>query len=161
MTDGRELLRRARDAGLRVAPKPGGKIDIRGPKHAEPVARLLLAHKPAVIAALAADWRARYCEALAHWGAFRAPDAAQLAWGEIESRWHLLHGQRWPTWECAGCGAPIGGLPAFDLPDGNRVHFDAAHGLDCLLAFGERWRGDARAGLRALGLDPPADNEPQ
>jgi hypothetical protein len=37
------------------------------------------------------------------------------------------------------------------------VHLDEAHGLDCLLAFGARWRSAATAGLRALGLDPTAD----
>jgi hypothetical protein len=47
---------------------------------------------------------------------------------------------------------PIGGLAALDLADGSRVHFET---LDCLLAFGTRWRGEATAGLRALGLDPP------
>jgi len=44
-----------------------------------------------------------------------------------------------------------------DLQDGNRVHL--ADSLDCLFAFGERWRREATAGLRALGLNPP-DGEP-
>jgi len=64
-----------------------------------------------------------------------------------------------PEWQCAGCNEPIGGLPALDLADGTRVHFDETHALDCLFAFGERWRGDATGGLRALGLDPPAGFE--
>jgi hypothetical protein len=46
----------------------------------------------------------------------------------------------------------MGGLAALDLADGNRVHLDK---LDCLLSFGERWRGEAANGLRTLGLDPP------
>jgi hypothetical protein len=50
----------------------------------------------------------------------------------------------------------IGGLPALDLADGNRVHLDR---LDCAIAFGERWRGEAVVGLRALGLDLPPDFE--
>ena len=58
---------------------------------------------------------------------------------------------------CLTCGKPIDGLAVLDLADGNHVHLDGAHGIDCLLAFGERWRGEATAGLRALGLDPPAD----
>src|SRR5262249_20349177 len=37
----------------------------------------------------------------------------------------------------------------------SRPRFDGAHGLDCLLALGERWRGETTAGFRALGLDPP------
>jgi hypothetical protein len=61
-------------------------------------------------------------------------------------------GKRWPTWQCAGCDAPIGGSQALNLPDGNRVHFEP---IDCLIRFGERWRGDASAALIALGLEPP------
>jgi hypothetical protein len=71
----------------------------------------------------------------------------------------MQYGERPPYWQCAGCREPIGGLAALDLGDGNRVHLDDAHGLGCLLAFGERWRGEATAGLRALGLDPPTDFE--
>jgi hypothetical protein len=79
--------------------------------------------------------------------------ARRLAWGDLQNEWHLRRGQRWPVWQCAGCEAPIGGLPALDLPDGNRVHFEP---IDCLIAFGKRWRDAADAALLALGLEPPA-----
>jgi hypothetical protein len=106
----------------------------------------------------AADWRARNREARAHWGTLHpAEEAAGLAWGELLIEWHKRHGQRWPVWQCAGCGAPIGGRPALDLADGNRVHLDR---LDCVLSFGERWRREAAAGLHALRLDPPKGVEP-
>jgi hypothetical protein len=155
--DGVTLLRRAREAGLRVA-ADSDKLVIRGPKNAAPVARLLIEHKPAVKAALAADWGARHREALAHWGALRAADeAAWLAWGELQDRWHRLHGARAPEWQCAGCGEPVGGLAALTLADGNRVHL---HKLDCLLRFGKRWRSEAAAGLEALGLVPPTGCDP-
>jgi hypothetical protein len=102
----------------------------------------------------ATDWRARHREAQAYWSAFHsASEAAQLAWGEIGSHWHMQHGTRVPQWQCAGCGAPIGGLPALDLADGNRVHLDQ---LDCLLRFGERCRRAATRALVELGLQPPA-----
>jgi hypothetical protein len=65
--DGVTLLRQARAAGLAVAAEASGKLVIRGPRSAESTARLLLNHKPAVIAALAAEWCARHREALAHW----------------------------------------------------------------------------------------------
>jgi len=152
--DGLTLLRRAHEAGLAVA-ADGDKLVIRGPRSAEPVARLLIDHKPALLSMLAeaTDWRARYREALAHWRALHpAERAAGLAWGELQDRWHRLNGARASEWQCAGCGQPIGGLEALTLADGNRVHLDK---LDCLLAFGERWRSEAAAGLRALGLDPP------
>ena len=169
--DGLILLRRACDAGLAVAAE-GDKLVIRGPKRAEAIARLLIEHKPEVMAALVpakavkeaehdpspAWWRRQYLVRTINWelsGARSEGRARGIAWGELQVRWHRLHGTRIPRWQCAGCREPMGGLSALDLGDGNRVHLDAAHGLDCLLAFGERWRGEATAGLRALGLDPP------
>jgi hypothetical protein len=84
------------------------------------------------MSALAAAWRARHHEELAYWSAFRpADEAEQLAWGELEIRWHRLHRARVPQWQCSGCGEPIGGLAAMTLADGGRVHLDK---LDCLLA---------------------------
>jgi hypothetical protein len=151
--DGVTLLCWAHEAGLAVAAE-GDKLVIRGPRRAERAAMLLLANKPAVIAAFAADWPARHREALAYWRTLHpTAEAAQLAWGEMLSRWHRLYGRRTLVWQCAGCGEPIGGLAALDLADGNRVHIDK---LNCLLAFGERWHNEATAGLRALGLDPLA-----
>ena len=137
--------------------RPKGRLETRGPKQAEPVVRLLAEHKSELLAALAeaTGWPARYREALAnYWGALNpAAEAARLAWGEMQWRWHRLYGERAPKWQCAGCGEPIGGLAALDLADGNRVHLDT---LDCLLSFGERWRSEAAVGLRTLGLHPPA-----
>src|SRR5262249_22277238 len=67
-------------------------------------------HSPAgslreqVISVPAAEWHPPPREALAYWGALHPPDeAAALAWGEIEDRWHRLHGARWLPWQCAGC----------------------------------------------------------
>jgi hypothetical protein len=84
--------------------------------------------------------------------------AKLLAWGDLENEWHYQHGKRWPTWQCAGCNAPIGGSQALNLPDGNRVHFEP---IDCLIRFGKRWRGDASEALVALGLEPPRLNGDQ
>jgi hypothetical protein len=39
--------------------------------------------------------------------------------------------------------------------DGNRVHLDDAQRLDCLIAFGVRWRGAATRALAAMGLQQP------
>ena len=75
----------------------------------------------------------------------------------MQVRWHRLHGERVPKWQCAGCGEPVGGLATLDLADGNRVHLNK---LDCLLSYGERWRSEAAAGLEALGLDPPPGSAP-
>jgi hypothetical protein len=96
----------------------------------------------------AADWRACHREARTHWGAlYPAEEAAELAWGELLSRWHRLHGARGPERQCAGCGEPIGGFAALTLADGNRLHL---HKLYCLLRFGERWRNEAAASLSGV-----------
>jgi hypothetical protein len=153
------LLRRANNAGLRVE-AAGDKLLIRGPKQAEPVVRLLAEHKAEVLAALACDtnvarqWRERLTARSFEWfkGARDWKAARRLAWGDLENEWHNLHGRRWPAWQCAGCDAPISGLAALCLPDGNRVHFEP---IDCLIGFGGRWRSDARAALLELGLEPP------
>ena len=167
------LLHRAQEVGLRIEPM-GDKLLIRGPKRAEPVVKLLAEHKAEVLAALAPDpstskcgdqyeavdatqarrWRDRLAARTVDWfhGDRGWEDARRLAWGDVENEWHELHGQRWPSWQCAGCDAPLGGSQALNLPDGTRVHFEP---IDCLIRFGKRWRGAAREALVALGLEPP------
>ena len=166
------LLRRAQEVGLRVEPI-GDKLLVRGPKRAEAVVELLAAHKAEVLAALAPAstskctdrdaavagtearrWRDRLATRIVDWfhGDRGWEEARRLAWGDLENEWHELHGWRWPSWQCAGCNAPLGGSQALDLPDGNRVHFEL---IDCLIRFGKRWRGDASEPLVALGLEPP------
>jgi hypothetical protein len=103
------------------------------------------------------SWRDLYEERTAAWRLGRARDrdkAARLAWGELQNRWHMRYGERVPPHLCAGCRRPVGQGPALDLIDGCRVHL--AEGYDCLIRWGERWRGRSTAVLRALGLDPPS-----
>jgi len=38
--------------------------------------------------------------------------------------------------------------------DGNRVHLDD---IDCLIRYGQHWRGEATQALLAIGLQPPPD----
>ena len=151
------LLRRAQEVGLRVEPI-GDKLLVRGPKRAEAVVKLLAEHKAEVLAALSPSigswWRERFAAKAVLWFVGdRDWDAAKrLAWGDLENEWHHQHGKRCPSWQCAGCDAPIGGSQALNLPDGNRVHFEP---IDCLIRFGKRWRGDASEPLVAFGLEPP------
>jgi hypothetical protein len=167
------LLHRAQEAGLRVEPI-GGKLLVRGPKRAEAVVKLLAEHKAEVLAALAPGasvskcdrqsegvdatearrWHDRLEARIAEWyhGDRGWEEARRLAWGDVENEWHDIHGQRWPSWQCAGCDAPIAGSQALDLPDGNRVHLNP---IDCLIRFGRRWRGAADEALVVLGLEPP------
>jgi hypothetical protein len=164
--DGLTLLRRARDAGLRVE-ADDGKLLIRGPKRAEPVVKLLARHKTEVLAALVPKGAPEMDVDEAHWwrdwlgvrivewfhDGRGWEEAARLAWGDALNEWHQRHGKRWPSWQCAGCEAPISGIRAFTFPDGNRVHDT----LNCVIAFGNRWRGAACTALVALGLERPAE----
>jgi hypothetical protein len=163
--DGLTLLRRARDAGLNVA-ADGDKLVIRGPKRAEPVARLLIEHKPEVLATLvptqspAQQWRHRYAARISHWflrGRRPWQEAEALAYHEVLNEWHMLYGRRWPQSQCAGCDEPIADRATLTLADNNCIHFED---IDCLLRYGERWRGVAVAALQRLGLDPPVGFKP-
>ena len=158
--DALTLLHRARHVGLHVE-AVGDKLMVRGPKRAEPVVRLLAKHKTEVLAALTprlpdviepCDWKERFTACTFEWlrGERGWEAAKRLAWGDLQNEWHALHGRRWPHWQCAGCDAPISGHEALGLPDGNRVHLEP---IDCLINFGRRWRGEADAGLVALGLE--------
>lgn len=155
----RALLAEIAGAGARIEAR-GERLRLTAskPLPADLVARIRAA-KPALLAALAevSDWQARHLEALSHWGALRPADAARLAWGELQVRWHRLHGERVPEWQCAGCGEPIGGGEALMLSDSNRVHLDQARRFECLIAYGQRWRGAATRALEKLGLKPPAE----
>ena len=167
--DALALLHRAQEVGLRIEPM-GDKLLVRGPKRAEAIVQLLAAHKAEVLAALApasrskctdqdaaaaateaGRWRDRLATRIVDWfhGDRGWEEARRLAWGDVEIEWHELQGRRWPSWQCAGCNAPLGGSRALNLPDGNRVHFEP---IDCLIRFGERWRrrerGTYRTGAR-------------
>lgn len=122
--DGLTLLNRAREAGLAVAAE-GDKLVIRGPRRAESVARLLIEHKPEVLAALApvmpppdlridpAWWRRHFNIRTIHWalsgGRWTKVEAERLAYGELLNEWRKSRGRRGPAWQCAGCDGPIGG----------------------------------------------------
>jgi hypothetical protein len=153
------VLRRARDAGLRVE-AAGDELRVRGPKRAEAVVKLLAEYKAEVLAVLSPStinarwWRERFMTKAVQWtiGDRNREAAKRLAWGDLQNEWHELHGQRCPSWQCAGCNGPIGGLQALDLLDGNRVHFEP---IECLIRFGKRWRSAADKALVAFGLVPP------
>src|SRR4051794_8102001 len=125
------LLHRAQEAGLHIE-LMGDTLLVRGPKRAAAVVKLLAEHKAEVLAALspsfvdARRWRERFAAKAIQWSVGgRDWDAAKrLAWGDMENDWHHRHGKRWPSWQCAGCGSPIGNAQALNLPDGNNVHLE-------------------------------------
>jgi hypothetical protein len=141
-------------------PIPGALLKLLRESKADLMQALVSVEEPAGVEDVAAWWRRHYIVRVLDWelSGFRPVlHARRLAWGELVSEWHYRYGHRRPAWQCAGCDAPIGGVRSLTLGDGNRVHFDR---LDCLLAFGERWRDEATAALRALGLDAPPELEP-
>jgi hypothetical protein len=67
--------------------------------------------------------------------------------------WHKQRSERVPSGICGGCRKPIRAAEAIPLIDGAYVHDGKGH--ECLIAYGSRWRRQATAELRALGLGPP------
>jgi hypothetical protein len=123
MSAANDILDRLAEIGAKIE-AAGNRLIVRaGPKSvpSELVQRLRDA-KAEVIAILdeAAQWQARYREAVVRWGALHPPaEAAGLAWGEMENRWHRQFGERAPPDLCAGCRRPIGGVEALAMIDGN------------------------------------------
>jgi hypothetical protein len=76
------------------------------------------------------------------------PRAIIIAWGLGIVEHNKRHGAKPSATCCAGCGKRMNGPK---MPDGAMVH----PGLDCLAAWGDRWRSEAHEGLVALGLNPP------
>jgi len=165
-----DVLDAARAAGLSLAVDGADLVlKLLGPP-APDVLDLLRVHKAEIIAALTAaspakqepadagvDWRGWYEERAAireFGGRYTSAEAERLAWGELENKWHLRHGERVPHDLCAGCRKPIGNTEALDLIDGNRVHRD--HTNECLIQHANRWRAAAGRALAELGLQPPA-----
>jgi|HubBroStandDraft_6_1064221.scaffolds.fasta_scaffold1022000_1 hypothetical protein len=93
-------------------------------------------------------------------GARPREDADGLAFGDVILEWHHRHGASPDLRRCAGCGDELAGEAGLVLCDGARVHLDAVRGVNCVLAYGQKWRGAAVSALRALGLDPPGACEP-
>jgi hypothetical protein len=105
----------------------------------------------------AKDWRARHQESLRFWcGLYPPHEARGIAWGEMENLWHQRYAEFVPPGLCVGCRGLIGGGPVLILSDRNVVHLQT---LDCVIAYGERWRKAATIALKAFGLEPPAENK--
>ena len=105
-------------------------------------------------------WRHLYVERAGirqYEGSYTHAEAEHLAWSELQSRWHMEHGERAPRHLCAGCRRLIGGKPVLDLIDGCRVHAD--EGYDCLIRWGQRWRVAATRALVAMGLKPSVSDD--
>jgi hypothetical protein len=164
--DGLNLLKQAHAAGLRVTAK-GARLVIHGPHRAEAMARLLIEHKPDIMAVLAkaappvaensTDWRELYegRAAIRQFDAgYSKASAERLAFGECIERWCEQHPQPVDRRFCAGCGHMLGG-DALDLADGTRVHFEPHREFGCLIAYGMARKRRAVMALAALGLTPP------
>ena len=82
-------------------------------------------------------------------------NAEGLAFSDVILEWHLRHGARPDPRHCAGCGDELAAAAGLVLCDGARVHLDGVRGVNCVTAYGQKWRGAALIALGALGIDPP------
>ena len=88
-------------------------------------------------------------------GGHSRADAERLAFGEMILEWHRRYGARPDPHRCAGCGDDMPNERGLALADGARVHFDAVRGVNCIIGYGQKWRGAAAAALRELAFGPP------
>jgi hypothetical protein len=82
-------------------------------------------------------------------------EAEVVAFSDTILEWHHRSGARPDSRRCSGCGDELRGGADLALCDGARVHLDAVHGVNCIITYGQKWRGAAVTALRTLGLDPP------
>jgi hypothetical protein len=178
MTSARELLDCLAEIGATVRPAGDNRLIVRaGPKPvpAELVRRLrdakfeilaLVASPPeskdrekVTDLAAARHWRDRFAARIDHWsldGLRPWREAELLAFADMILDWHRLHGARPDPGRCAGCGDEIPSDLGLRVDrNGGRVHFDGVRRDDCIIAYGQRWRGAAGAALQAFGIDPP------
>jgi len=91
-----ELIASVRAAGGTIR-RDGDTIELAAPVPlTNDLVDRIRAAKPLLLEALddVPEWEARYREALAHWCALGFPEkAAELAWGEMQNRWHRQHGK--------------------------------------------------------------------
>jgi hypothetical protein len=172
MTTARELIRAAKAAGAKLV-LSGDRLSVSAPRPLAPeLVEELRRAKPEILRLLAGEsgtsnGHHRFPDGVAWWrnhftirtinreldGKRGRLKAQRLAFNDLVDEWRKRYGRRWPAWQCAGCDEPIGGLSALSLADKNRVHFEEER--ECLIRFGQRWRGEAVAGLQGLGLEPP------
>ncbi|WP_157599379.1 hypothetical protein [Skermanella aerolata] len=102
------------------------------------------------------DWRLWLKDRTDHWleHGLLSIEAGRVAWGEAENVWHRRHGAEPSFDRCAGCDAFMLDGPGMSLLDGAVVHVGQDYGLECLTAYGQKWRGAAYVGLMAMGLEP-------
>ena len=82
--------------------------------------------------------------------------AELLAYGDLILMWHRRHGVRPNPLRCAGCDDDLPDDAGIVVDGGDvRVHFDGVRHDDCIIAFGQKWRGAAVEALKGLGVDPP------
>jgi len=166
MTVAHEILDRLAEIGATANPADDDRLVIRAGTKPIPgnLMRRLREAKAEVLAALPernpAWWRREYrVRILGRRIENRSSsETGRLAWGDLQCRWHRLHPTIVPEGRCAGCAESIGTLRDLDMNDGNRVHFGDGHGLDCVIAYGRRWRGAATRALIGMGLQPPSDD---
>ena len=94
------------------------------------------------------DWRPWFESEVARRVSHMGLEAARRrAVGVAVNLWNLHHGSRGEPSRCAGCGEYLAPSEAFRLGDGAMVHGGDAF-LDCLRAYGSRWRPAALVGLQ-------------
>lgn len=98
------------------------------------------------------DWGAWFAAETAKRAPALGPEGARRRVAGIAlNLWNIHHGERGEANRCAGCGGYLPPSAAFTLGDGATIHAYETF-MECLIAYGNRWRPAALAGLQRLGL---------
>jgi TubC N-terminal docking domain len=161
MTGVHELLDRLKQLGATLSAE-GDRLIVRAGSQAVPAELIteIRRAKAEVLESIsptkpeAQFWKQRLLVLTRDWSAGNRDldSAAKLARENLINEWHAKYGKRAPAWQCVGCGKLIGGIESITLPDGNRVHLEP---IDCMIAFGRRWRAEAKDALLLLGVRLP------
>src|SRR6267142_3637216 len=68
-------------------------------------------------------------------------NAERLAFSDVILEWHLRYGARPDPSRCYGCGDEMAAGAGLVLCDGVRLHVDGVRGINCVTAYGQKWRG--------------------
>ena len=102
------------------------------------------------------SWPERYRAALVRYPTMDGRQAERRAYGTLLNEWASERGTKHDPANCAGCGKKIDSSPLVEVFEKAVVHLGGNYGVECVIQYGEKWRGEAQRGLEAVGVKAPS-----